>query len=154
MAPAEPETQSPERVADLIESLATVMCQSGVTELDLELGDISIRLRKPAIGESPKAGPRPTGELPEAPPAPPSGHVITAPMVGTFYAAPTPSAAAFVAVGDEIVAGQTVGIVEAMKIMNEIAADRGGIVDELIAANGQPVEYGFPLVRLLSSEKP
>ena len=124
------------------------MCQSGVTELDLELGDVTIRLRRPAIGESPASGVRPNAELAHDPPAGPSGHLISAPMVGTFYASPTPGAAPFVAVGDEIVAGQTIGIIEAMKIMNEITADSAGVVAEIMVENAQAVEYGSPLLRL------
>ena len=69
-------------------------------------------------------------------------------MVGTFYTSPTPSSPAFVAVGDYIVAGQTIGIIEAMKIMNEITTDRSGVVIEFLTDNAQPVEYGSPLIRV------
>jgi acetyl-CoA carboxylase biotin carboxyl carrier protein len=139
---------SPERIADLVQSLATVMRQSDVTELDLELGLVTLRLRRPERHtEAGLSFPIENG-LNTAPAAADTDHVITAPMVGTFYAAPTPSASPFVSAGDEIVAGQTIGIIEAMKIMNEIASDRTGVVQELLAENGQPVEYGSPLIRL------
>jgi acetyl-CoA carboxylase biotin carboxyl carrier protein len=69
-------------------------------------------------------------------------------MVGTFYTSPTPSSPPFVSVGDFVVAGQTIGIIEAMKIMNEITTDRSGVVMEFLIENGQPVEYGSPLLRV------
>lgn len=140
---------SPEQVAELVRSLATVMRQSGVTELDLGLGPMTLRLRRLERGDTP--GPEAIGTAPEVASAEEpadSGHMVTAPMVGTFYAAPSPNASPFIEEGDEVVAGQTIGIIEAMKIMNEIAADRSGIVQEVLARNGQPVEYGSPLVRL------
>ena len=75
--------------------------------------------------------------------------MITAPMIGTFYSAPAPGDSPFVQVGDEIEVGQVIGIIEAMKIMNEIIADRSGIVVEVLAESAQAVEYGSPLVRLV-----
>ena len=77
-----------------------------------------------------------------------TGHVVTAPMIGTFYASPSPGEAPFVSVGDSVETGQVIGIIEAMKIMNEIAADRSGTISEVFAANAQPVEYGSPLIRI------
>ena len=73
---------------------------------------------------------------------------ITAPMIGIFYASPTPGTPPFVSEGDVVELGQTIGVIEAMKIMNEIAADRSGLVDAVLVASGQPVEYGSPLFRL------
>jgi acetyl-CoA carboxylase biotin carboxyl carrier protein len=144
---SEPVPPAPERVADLVQSLASVMRQSSITELDLDLGDVSVRLRRPASnhvgGETrlENQSPAPTElEPPEV--------LITAPMIGTFYAAATPGAQPFVAEGDEVYVGQTIGIIEAMKIMNEIAADRAGVVEAILVGNGQPVEYGSPLIRL------
>ncbi|CAN5709449.1 acetyl-CoA carboxylase biotin carboxyl carrier protein [soil metagenome] len=75
-------------------------------------------------------------------------HVITSPMIGTFYAAPAPGEPPFIRPGDTVVEGQTIAIVEAMKIMNEIAADRSGTVVEIVAEDAETVEYGSPLVRL------
>jgi acetyl-CoA carboxylase biotin carboxyl carrier protein len=73
------------------------------------------------------------------------GHVVKSPMVGTFYRAPSPGAKAFVEVGDRVNAGDTLCIIEAMKLLNEIEADASGVVKEVYVENGQPVEYGEPL---------
>ena len=147
MEQSESGAPSPERVAELVRSLASVMRQSDVTELDLDLGALSVRLRRPtrhtaqANDLTSESGglPQESNEL---------DHVITAPMIGTFYASPTPGAAAFVSAGDHVAVGQTIGIIEAMKIMNEIAADRAGVVEAVYVGNGQPVEYGSPLMLL------
>jgi acetyl-CoA carboxylase biotin carboxyl carrier protein len=94
------------------------------------------------------------GAAPVAPMAPaaapeaaqvPSGHVVTSPMVGTFYRAPSPGAAPFVNVGDTVKEGQTVCIIEAMKLLNEIECDKAGVIKEILVENGQAVEYGQPL---------
>jgi acetyl-CoA carboxylase biotin carboxyl carrier protein len=144
---SEPAAPDPERVADLVQSLATVMRQSAITELDLDLGDVSVRLRRPAPdhdgGELRLDNQSPVLSEPDPPEI-----LITAPMIGTFYAAATPGAQPFVVEGDEVYVGQTIGIIEAMKIMNEIAADRAGVVEAILVGNGQPVEYGSPLMRL------
>ncbi|HEU0115146.1 MAG TPA: acetyl-CoA carboxylase biotin carboxyl carrier protein, partial [Thermomicrobiales bacterium] len=91
-------------------------------------------------------------EAPAAVASPPNAEfafdVITAPMVGSYYAAPSPGSPPFIEIGDAIEPGQPIGIIEAMKIMNEIVADRGGVVDAILVENGQAVEYGSPLVRL------
>lgn len=137
---------SPERVADLVRALAGVMQQDSVTELDLELGALTLRLRR-AVG-TPVQASNPVVANVESEPVAAPGHVVSAPMVGTFYSSPTPSSPAFVAVGDYVVAGQTIGIIEAMKIMNEITTDRSGVVVEFLADNAQPVEYGSPLLRV------
>lgn len=137
---------SPERVADLVRALAGVMQQDSVTELDLELGALTLRMRR-AVG-SPAQAIAPLIADAEAPGSPAPGHVVSAPMVGTFYASPTPNSSPFVAVGDYVVAGQTIGIIEAMKIMNEITTDRSGVVMEFLVDNAQPVEYGSPLLRV------
>ena len=73
---------------------------------------------------------------------------ITSPMVGTFYRAPSPGAAPFIEVGDTVKKGQVIGIIEAMKLLNEVEADKDGVVQAFAAENGQPVEYGQPLVIL------
>ena len=78
--------------------------------------------------------------------------LITAPMIGTFYTSATPGAPPFVTEGDEVYVGQTIGIIEAMKIMNEIVADGAGVVETILVDNGQPVEYGSPLIRLRSGQ--
>jgi acetyl-CoA carboxylase biotin carboxyl carrier protein len=130
-----------------VKSLAAVMQESNVTELDVDLGQVVVRLRRPTreIGLE-SVPPRLSGDGVVEPPS--REHVIAAPMIGTFYSAPTPGAPPVVVEGDDILAGQTIGIIEAMKIMNEISADRSGIVEAVLVENGQPVEYGSPLVRL------
>ena len=123
------------------------MRQSTITELDLDLGDISVRLRRPTPdhdGGELRLENQPLASIEPDPPE----ILITAPMIGTFYAAATPGAQPFVVEGDEVYIGQTIGIIEAMKIMNEIAADRTGVVEAVLVGNGQPVEYGSPLMRL------
>ena len=144
---AEPVPTAPERVADLVQSLAAVMRQSSITELDLDLGDVSLRLRRPTSDHDGGEMRLENQSLTPTESDPPE-VLITAPMIGTFYAAATPGAQPFVAEGDEIYTGQTIGIIEAMKIMNEIAADRAGVVEAILVGNGQPVEYGSPLMRL------
>ncbi|MFM9105920.1 MAG: acetyl-CoA carboxylase biotin carboxyl carrier protein [Chloroflexota bacterium] len=141
-------TPDPSEIEHLVRALIGMMREGGMTEMDLGFGDVSVRLRggaagaatAPTIPAHPAAAPEPL--------AAPADSAIAAPMIGTFYASPSPGAPAFVEVGDTIAAGQIIGIIEAMKIMNEIPADRGGVVTELVAANGQPVEYGSPLIRI------
>jgi acetyl-CoA carboxylase biotin carboxyl carrier protein len=140
-----------ERVVEAVRSLVDVMQQGGITELDLAFGDVSVRLRGgTASAPTPVA---PSVEDPALAVPDPPAHVsveqlITAPMVGTFYPGPSPGAPPYVRVGDHVEVGQTIGIIEAMKIMNEIAADRAGLVTAVLVENGQAVEYGSPLIRL------
>jgi acetyl-CoA carboxylase biotin carboxyl carrier protein len=91
----------------------------------------------------PGAAGAPTAE--PAPPEEPAGHVVKSPMVGTFYRAGSPGSKPFAEVGDEVKAGQTICIIEAMKLMNEIECDKDGVVKAILVENGQPVEYGEPL---------
>ena len=81
----------------------------------------------------------------DAGPATPEGHIVRSPMVGTFYAAPSPDAKAFVQVGQTVELGETLCIIEAMKLLNEIESDQAGVVKAILVENGQPVEYGEPL---------
>lgn len=83
----------------------------------------------------------------------PAGHVITSPMIGTFYSASAPGEPPFVNIGDEVETGQVVGIIEAMKIMNEITVDKSGVVVEIMVDNAEAVEYGTPLIRISSSAR-
>jgi acetyl-CoA carboxylase biotin carboxyl carrier protein len=92
------------------------------------------------------AAPEVTNGSPPAPePAQPEGHIVKSPMVGTFYRAPSPGAKPFVEVGQSVNTGDTLCIIEAMKLMNEIEADQGGVIKAILVENGQPVEYGEPL---------
>ncbi len=124
------------------------MRQSSITELDLDLGDVSLRLRRPTPDLDGGGEVRLEHQPPASTEPDPPEILITAPMIGTFYAAATPGAQPFVTEGDDVYVGQTIGIIEAMKIMNEIAADRAGVVEAILVGNGEPVEYGSPLMRL------
>ena len=140
---------APTEVEDLVRSLIGMMAGSGITELDLSFGSVTVRLRGQATTTvAVPAGPRAETVTVVESAAPPDEHVISAPMIGTFYAAASPGDPPLVEVGDPVEAGQVVGIIEAMKIMNEIVADRDGIVTAILVANAQPVEYGSPLIRL------
>lgn len=141
-----------DEIISAVRELISLMGKGGITELDLSTGDVSIRLRgatssapaaahqRPGLDGADGAGGNDAEE--------PAGHEVTSPMIGTFYAAPGPGEAPFVQIGDEVEVGQVVGIVEAMKIMNEIIADRPGVVIDILVQNAQAVEYGSPLLRL------
>ncbi len=133
-----------------VRSLVEVMRGNGLTELDVTAGSVSIRLRTPKSGSGHKTPARsddmPVSSVTAAVAL--DGHIVTAPMIGTFYASPAPGEPPFVRIGDLVQTGQTIGIIEAMKIMNEIVADRSGVVAELFVGNAQAVEYGSPLLRL------
>ncbi len=152
----EPGRTEPElnEVIEATRALVSLMRANGLTKLDVMAGSVTIRLRA-SQAELPVRSPAPPASTPAettAEPAPPKGHIVRAPMIGTFYAASSPGEPPFVRVGDHVEAGQTIGIIEAMKIMNEIPADRSGIVAEILAANGQAVEYGSPLIRIEPDE--
>ena len=141
-----------------IKSLIQLLEESDVAELEITEGEESVRLSRvgpaPAVVPAPAAAapPAPAAPVPAAPepaaaaePAVPEGHVIASPMVGTFYAAPSPGAKPFVQVGDRVAEGDTLCIVEAMKMLNQIEADRDGVVRAVLADNAAPVEYGQAL---------
>lgn len=134
-------------VVDLrkLKTLIDLVQQSGISELEITEGEERVRISRGA----PHA-PAQAVTLAPAAAAPPAeaaaeGHVIRSPMVGTFYRSSAPGAKAFVEVGQAVKLGQTLCIIEAMKLLNEIEADRDGIVKAALAENGQPVEYGEPL---------
>ncbi|MDQ3655627.1 MAG: acetyl-CoA carboxylase biotin carboxyl carrier protein [Chloroflexota bacterium] len=144
-----PISSAPDSLIGTVRELISMMGRGGISELDLSTGDITIRLRGQSQASSTSLG----GHLPPATNAiegheEEEGHVVTSPMIGTYYSAPSPGDAPFVHIGDEVEVGQVVGIVEAMKIMNEIISDRAGVVLEVLVENAQPVEYGSPLIRL------
>lgn len=133
-----------------VRELISMMGKGGISELDLSTGEISIRLRgqsATSVVVAPQAS-APAGGGNASAPVEETGHLVTAPMIGTYYASPSPGEAPFVQVGDDVEVGQVVGIIEAMKIMNEIISDRSGVVLEVMVENAQPVEYGSPLIRL------
>jgi acetyl-CoA carboxylase biotin carboxyl carrier protein len=143
-----------------LKKLIDLVEESGIAELEITEGEEKVRIAKSGlVGTAPPAAvaPAPAGVI-DARPAHPAaaapaasaetahdGHVLKSPMVGTFYRAPSPDAVAFVEVGQTVKEGQTICIVEAMKLMNEIEADASGVVKAILVENGQPVEYGQPL---------
>ncbi|HLC40318.1 MAG TPA: acetyl-CoA carboxylase biotin carboxyl carrier protein [Methylomirabilota bacterium] len=134
-----------------VRSLVELMNSFGLTEIEVERGGVRIRLRR----DHPQASSTPSGSLTSS--APSAGalevvehatsglHTIEAPMVGTFYRAPAPDAPPFVKEGDLVKEGQTLCVIEAMKLMNEIEAKIGGRIVKIFVENSQPVEYGQPL---------
>jgi acetyl-CoA carboxylase biotin carboxyl carrier protein len=139
-----------------LKKLIDLVQESGISELEITEGEEKVKIVKgggasvsptaPAAQAAPVASAAPSTPAPAAEPdAGPEGHVLKAPMVGTFYRTPSPDAKAFVEVGQAVKEGQTICIIEAMKLMNEIEADASGIVKAVLVENGQPVEYGQPL---------
>jgi acetyl-CoA carboxylase biotin carboxyl carrier protein len=143
-----------------LKKLIDLVQESGIGELEITEGEEKVRIVRGglhaevvpagapvAAAASAPAAPAATQATP-APEAPPAaeGHVVKSPMVGTFYRAPSPDAEPFVEVGDTVKAGQTICIIEAMKLMNEIEADQDGVIKAILVENGQPVEYGEPLI--------
>ena len=137
-----------------LKKLIDLVQESGIAELEITEGEEKVRISRvgtapqaaviaaPAVQAIPAAAATPlTGEAPPAV----EGHVVKSPMVGTFYRAASPGAKTFVEVGDRVNPGDTLCIIEAMKLLNEIEADQGGVVKEVYVENGQPVEYGEPL---------
>jgi acetyl-CoA carboxylase biotin carboxyl carrier protein len=140
-----------------LKTLIELVESSGIAELEVSEGEERVRITRSmptAYQTLPRDGPGEgggvsTGEVhaaqqPLAPAA--EGHVVKAPMVGTFYRAAAPGSASFVEVGDAVQPGDPLCIIEAMKLMNEIEADQAGIVKAILVENGQAVEYGQPLV--------
>ena len=137
-----------------LKKLIDLVQESGIAELEITEGEEKVKIVKGgrAVPEMVGMLPAPAAAAAPAPPAevPPKveGHVLKSPMVGTFYRAPSPGAKPFVEIGDTVKAGQTVCIIEAMKLLNEIEADKDGVVKAILAENGQPVEYGEPLLAI------
>ncbi|MCP5404680.1 MAG: acetyl-CoA carboxylase biotin carboxyl carrier protein [Pseudomonadaceae bacterium] len=132
-------------LADL-QQLADWLETTALEEVELEQNGVRMRLKKPASGMV--AAPLPVAQPAAAPAAPAAAEAtgtFKAPMVGTFYRAANPDAAPFVDVGDKVKPGQTLCIIEAMKTMNQIAAEKAGTVKAILADNAQPVEFGHPL---------
>ena len=144
-----------------LKTLIDLVQQSGIAELEITEGEERVRISRGAPGGPPAgpvqaymvpAGPVPAvAGAPAAPPAEPEapaapeGHVIRSPMVGTFYRSAAPGAKPFVEIGQSVKSGDTLCIIEAMKLLNEIDADQDGVVKTILVENGQPVEYGEPL---------
>jgi acetyl-CoA carboxylase biotin carboxyl carrier protein len=137
--------------ADLIRELAKLLEETGLTEIEFERGGERVRVarraRRPA-GAAAAAQPAPARAAAENGPIDFTSHpgLVTSPMVGTAYLGPEPGARAYVEIGSRVVAGETLVIVEAMKTMNQIPAPRAGIVTQILIEDGQPVEFGEPLM--------
>ena len=146
-----------------LKTLIELVETSGIAELEIQEGEERVRITRatpagaghvvpqPApvhvVAATPAAAPPQAAPAAEAPAAPeePGGHLVKSPMVGTFYRAASPGAKPFVEVGDTVAVGDTLCIIEAMKLMNEIESDRSGVVKAILVENGQPVEFGQPL---------
>ena len=142
-----------------LKTLIDLVSESNVSELEITEAEGKVRIVKsgatvvhqyaPAPAPAPAAAAAPVAaavaELPAPVPAEPTGHIVKSPMVGTFYRASSPGAKSFVEVGSVVKEGETICIIEAMKILNEIEADKSGTISRIFAENGQAVEYGQPL---------
>jgi len=140
-----------------LKKLIDLVEESGISELEITEGEEKVKIVKASEGRGAQLADRPLAvqsvSTPATAPAPAtseavkaaSGHTLKAPIVGTFYRASSPSSSPFVEVGQTVKEGQTVCIIEAMKLMNEIEADASGVVRAILVENGQPVEYGQPL---------
>ena len=140
-----------------VKKLIELLEESGIAEIEIKEGEEAVRISRMPTGAYAMHAPAPLMMPPpvaapaiaapvEAPAKPRANeHVVTAPMVGTFYAAATPGAKAFVDIGDEVKIGQVLCIIEAMKMMNQIEADKSGKITSIMAQNGDPVEFGQPL---------
>ncbi|MGR5288175.1 acetyl-CoA carboxylase biotin carboxyl carrier protein [Vibrio maritimus] len=144
-----------------IKKLIELVEESGIAELEISEGEESVRISRnspaaapapvqyaaaPAPVAAPAAAPAAPVAAEEAAPAVPAGHQVLSPMVGSFYRAPSPDSKPFVEVGQSVSAGDTICIVEAMKMMNQIEADKSGVVTAILAEDGQAVEFDQPLV--------
>jgi len=147
-----------------VKKLIELLEESGIAEIEISEGEESVRIsRYPPGGAAPAPvvhyaaapaapvyAPAPGAAAPAAAPAAPAAparndHTVTAPMVGTFYASATPGAKPFVDIGSEVSVGDTLCIIEAMKMMNQIESDKAGRVTAVLVKNGEPVEFGQPL---------
>jgi acetyl-CoA carboxylase biotin carboxyl carrier protein len=134
----------------LIRKLAKLLKETGLTEIEFETDDARIRVNAggtgPAIAAVPAIAAPAAAAAPAANADAPAAGSISSPMVGTAYLSPEPNAAAFVKVGDRVAKGQTILIIEAMKVMNPIPAPHAGTVTQILVQDGQPVEFGEPLM--------
>lgn len=137
-----------------LKKLIDLVEESGISELELTEGEEKVRISRATQQVAPQAiqyAPAPAQQAPvatvEAAAAPEvqEGHIVESPMVGTFYRASSPDASSFAEVGDKVEVGDTLCIIEAMKLLNEIESDKAGVVKKILVDNGQPVEYGEPL---------
>ncbi|MEY3016309.1 MAG: acetyl-CoA carboxylase biotin carboxyl carrier protein [Burkholderiaceae bacterium] len=150
-----------------LKTLIDLVAESGIAELEITEGEGKVKIVKSAaqtgaVGYAPAttvmmptpaaapaapapAAANPVAQAETAAAAPPAGHRLASPMVGTFYRSSSPGGAPFVSIGDSVSEGQTLCVIEAMKLMNEIPADKAGVIKEILVENGQPVEFGQAL---------
>ncbi len=149
-----------------IKKLIELLEESDIGELEIKEGEESVRISRnsgnaavapqpfyaqaPAPAQAPAAAPAAASEAEPASEAPAqTGHAVKSPMVGTFYRSPSPGAASFVEVGKQVKAGDVICIVEAMKMMNQIEADKSGTIEAVLVEDGEPVEFDQPLVTIV-----
>jgi acetyl-CoA carboxylase biotin carboxyl carrier protein len=154
-----------------VKKLIELLEESNIDEIEIKEGEESVRISRngaqaaanaaasyaapqyaappppPAVAPAPAAAAAPVAEVPAAPAT--SGHVVRSPMVGTFYRSPSPTSDAFVEVGSSVKAGDVICIVEAMKMMNQIEADKAGTIEAILVDNGEPVEFDQPLFSIV-----
>ena len=142
-----------------LKKLIDLVEESGISELELTEGEEKVRISRnlqqgqsvmhyaqpQMIQQAAPAAPAAVEAPVEAAPAAIEGHVVKSPMVGTFYRTPSPDAKSFVDIGSSVAVGDTLCIIEAMKLLNEIESDHAGVIKAILVENGQPVEYGEPL---------
>jgi len=139
-----------------LKTLIDLVQQSGIAELEVTEGEERVRISRGVSPGAPPSAPvavvtsaapasAPAAPEGETQPAQPEGHVVKSPMVGTFYRSSAPGAKPFADVGQTVKAGETICIIEAMKLLNEIECDHDGVVKAILVENGEPVEYGEPL---------
>ncbi|WP_136255053.1 acetyl-CoA carboxylase biotin carboxyl carrier protein [Onishia niordana] len=143
-----------------VKKLIELLEESNISEIEIQEGEESVRISRhpngvayqpaPAAQAPAQAAPAqataPAASAEPAAPAAPTGHTVNSPMVGTFYRSPAPGSKAFVEVGQSVKKGETICIVEAMKMMNQIEADKDGVIEAILAEDGEPVEYDQPML--------
>ena len=139
-----------------IKTLIELVENSGIAELEIKEGEEFVRISRsstavqhvyaaPQQHSAPASAPAAAATAAASAPAAPEGHVVKSPMVGSFYRSPSPGAKAFVDIGQTVSAGDTLCIIEAMKLLNEIESDHSGVIKAILVESGQPVEFGQPL---------
>ncbi|MCW8884183.1 MAG: acetyl-CoA carboxylase biotin carboxyl carrier protein [Motiliproteus sp.] len=142
-----------------VKKLIELLEESDINEIEIKEGEESVRISR-SSNIAPVAVPAPVAQAPVAAPAPVAspaasqeepalqGHVVSSPMVGTFYSSPSPGAPSFIEEGKSVKAGDVICIIEAMKMMNQIKADKSGTINAILVEDGQPVEFDQPLVTI------
>ncbi|RKR06420.1 biotin carboxyl carrier protein [Kushneria sinocarnis] len=148
-----------------VKKLIELLEESNISEIEIQEGEESVRISRNLLGQgsapqqpmgyypqpqapqaAPQQGAAPTAPAEEAPAETPTGNSVNSPMVGTFYRAPAPGAKPFIEVGQRVRKGDTICIVEAMKMMNQIEADHDGVIESILVEDGEPVEFDQPMI--------